>query len=148
MEAPKGGVLTIETLHPSQKDTVFIRFKDTGTGILRKDLPKIFDPFFTKKKKGKGVGLGLSVAYGIVQEHGGSINVRSIEGKGDTCKVDAVAGQYHPVIFYILTDFFDGRIFQHRPEPIQHRIEVELFGSTEIIVFAGNIECLMGTQCK
>jgi signal transduction histidine kinase len=64
-----------------------VTFRDTGIGIPQENLPKIFEPFFTTKKDGKGVGLGLSVAYGIIQEHGGSIYVQSKPGKGTTLKV-------------------------------------------------------------
>ena len=88
MEASGGGVLSIETGHSLRDGKIFIRFKDTGAGIPRENLPKLFDPFFTTKKNGKGVGLGLSVAYGIIQEHGGSIDVQSDVGKGTTFKVE------------------------------------------------------------
>ena len=60
-----------------REDKLKISFEDTGPGIPEEDIPKLFEPFFTTKKKGKGVGLGLSVAYGIIQEHEGSIYVRS-----------------------------------------------------------------------
>jgi signal transduction histidine kinase len=60
---------------------------DTGPGIAYVNISKLFEPFFTTKKKGKGVGLGLSVAYGIIQEHGGSIFVRSTIGNGATFQV-------------------------------------------------------------
>jgi PAS domain S-box-containing protein len=86
MEA-KGGVLRIETRHSLQEGKLFVDFKDTGPGIPEENLLKLFEPFFTTKKKGKGVGLGLSVAYGIVQEHGGSINVKSKAGEGTTFHV-------------------------------------------------------------
>ena len=85
IEAVGGGVLTVES--KSKDDTIVIKFVDTGVGIPRKNIPKLFEPFFTTKKKGKGVGLGLSLAYGIIQEHEGSIHVRSKEGKGTTLKV-------------------------------------------------------------
>ncbi|MBW1822437.1 MAG: HAMP domain-containing histidine kinase, partial [Deltaproteobacteria bacterium] len=58
--------------------------KDNGIGIPQENFSKLFEPFFTTKKKGKGVGLGLSVAYGIIEEHGGSIHVNSKEGKSTT----------------------------------------------------------------
>jgi signal transduction histidine kinase len=54
---------------------------------IKKILEKIFDPFFTTKEPGKGTGLGLSISYRIVQEHGGNIAVRSLEGKGTSFTV-------------------------------------------------------------
>jgi signal transduction histidine kinase len=87
MEAAGGGNLTIETSHILKEDNLQINFKDTGSGIPPENISKLFEPFFTTKKKGKGVGLGLSVAYGIVQEHGGSIYVKSKVGQGTTFQV-------------------------------------------------------------
>ena len=83
-----GGVLTIETRHATGNGTVLVRLRDTGIGIPQQNLSKLFEPFFTTKKKGKGVGLGLSVAYGIIQEHGGSIRVESEEGQGTLFEVE------------------------------------------------------------
>jgi signal transduction histidine kinase len=84
---PGGGQLTIKTNHLLREDKIRISFSDTGPGIPEDDIPKLFEPFFTTKKKGKGVGLGLSVAYGIIQEHEGSIYVKSGLGKGTTFQV-------------------------------------------------------------
>ncbi len=61
---------------------VCISISDTGTGIPRKYLDKIFDPFFSSKKDGQGTGLGLSVVYGIVKSHQGLIDVKSKEKQG------------------------------------------------------------------
>jgi len=61
---------------------VEIVFSDTGQGIPEKHLNRIFDPFFTTKGARKGTGLGLAISYGIMQNHGGDIKVRSAEGKG------------------------------------------------------------------
>ena len=87
MGGGRGGVLTIETRHLLSEDRLQINFKDTGCGIPEENYPKLFEPFFTTKKKGKGVGLGLSVAYGIIQEHEGSIYAKSKVGQGTTFQV-------------------------------------------------------------
>jgi signal transduction histidine kinase len=63
---------------------VVIQFIDNGRGIPSQDLNHIFDPGFTTKGVGVGTGLGLSICYRIVEDHGGSIDVHSEEGKGAT----------------------------------------------------------------
>jgi two-component system NtrC family sensor kinase len=87
MEPREGGILTIETGQSPKHDNISILFVDSGTGIAKENINRIFEPFFTTKRK-KGVGLGLSVASGIIQEHGGSINVRSRLGEGTTFRVE------------------------------------------------------------
>jgi two-component system NtrC family sensor kinase len=79
---PQGGRLEIKTW--AKDNTVTVAFSDEGVGIPPKYMDRIFDPFFTTKEPGEGTGLGLSVSYGIVQRHGGSIDVESKEGKGTT----------------------------------------------------------------
>jgi PAS domain S-box-containing protein len=76
--------LTLKTCATPDRQAVKVQIRDTGTGIPRAHLSKIFEPFFSTKKKGKGVGLGLSVVYGIIEEHGGKLYVDSTEGRG-TC---------------------------------------------------------------
>jgi len=84
METGDAGRLSIKTGLSLEKNAVWVKFTDTGVGISPENLTKLFEPFYTTKKKGKGVGLGLSLAYGIVQEHGGSIKVTSTPGEGTT----------------------------------------------------------------
>jgi two-component system NtrC family sensor kinase len=79
------GSITVRTRALGEK--VEISIIDTGCGIPEKDLPRIFDPFFTTKGVGKGTGLGLSVSHGIVEAHGGSIEVTSAVGEGSTFRV-------------------------------------------------------------
>jgi signal transduction histidine kinase len=63
---------------------VVCKIGDTGRGIKPEHLDKIFDPFFTTKEVGEGTGLGLSISYGIIEKHGGIINVESTPGQGST----------------------------------------------------------------
>lgn len=70
------------------KDKVFVLIKDNGSGIDKKNLDKIFDPFYTTKKIGQGTGLGLSITYGIIEKHGGQIKVNSVLGKGTEFKIE------------------------------------------------------------
>lgn len=82
------GVLTVVTLcNPDRADEVVIEFSDSGMGITRDDLPKIFEPFYTTKEPGRGTGLGLSICYGIIAEHKGRIMVDSQVGRGSTFRV-------------------------------------------------------------
>ena len=83
---PSGGWLTLET-RADEGDTVVLEVRDTGVGIKREDIKRIYDPFFTTKGIGRGTGLGLSVSYGIVQEHGGAIFVDSTPGLGTRFQV-------------------------------------------------------------
>jgi two-component system NtrC family sensor kinase len=77
---PKGGWLSVST-HIDGAQAI-IELSDTGVGIPAEHLARIYDPFFTTKPEGRGTGLGLSVTYGIVQEHGGTLQCESTVGQG------------------------------------------------------------------
>jgi len=81
---PNSGTLTVKTKYKDDEDKVEIAFIDTGYGIKKEDLSKLFTPFFTTKGKDKGVGLGLAVCYNIINRHNGEISAESEEGKGAT----------------------------------------------------------------
>jgi two-component system NtrC family sensor kinase len=86
----KGGRLEIAT--GMEDEFIRISFEDTGTGISRENLDKVFDPFFTTNKVGEGTGLGLSLCLGIIERHGGKIDVQSQPGKGSVFTVRLPAG--------------------------------------------------------
>jgi two-component system, cell cycle sensor histidine kinase and response regulator CckA len=97
---PNGGILTIGT-QKMHMDTTFIEahgygkignyavisVEDTGAGLDEKTKTRIFEPFFTTKELGKGTGLGLAMAYGVVKQNNGFINVYSEVGKGTTFRI-------------------------------------------------------------
>ena len=82
---PDGGELSVTTGWDREQQAVWIAFTDNGIGISAEDLPHIFEPFFTRK--GGGTGLGLTISYGIVERHGGRIEVESQIGQGSTFTV-------------------------------------------------------------
>jgi two-component system cell cycle sensor histidine kinase/response regulator CckA len=97
---PRGGALTIRTANIHQNhelrrghelmpagDYVLIQVADTGVGIPKENLARIFDPFFSTKELGSGTGLGLSTVYGIVKQTGGFIFVDSRPGQGATFEI-------------------------------------------------------------
>ncbi len=81
---PKGGELLISALKDRDTSTFTFKISDTGIGMSEDTLHKIFDPFFSTREVGEGTGLGLSIVHGIIEQHGGTIEVESREGKGTT----------------------------------------------------------------
>jgi two-component system NtrC family sensor kinase len=84
---PSGGRLRVATSFDAAQRVGRVAIADEGPGIPEDILPHVFEPFFTTKEEGKGVGLGLAIAYGIVQQHGGNIEVTSTPQKGTTFTV-------------------------------------------------------------
>jgi two-component system NtrC family sensor kinase len=86
---PEGGLLTISS--KANEKHVLVEVSDTGVGIPQQNITRIFEPFFTTKEIGKGTGLGLAVCYGILTEHGGSLDVQSTPGIGTTFTISLPA---------------------------------------------------------
>ncbi|MCU7844779.1 MAG: HAMP domain-containing protein [Candidatus Thiodiazotropha sp. (ex Monitilora ramsayi)] len=84
---PVGGMLKVSTF--SKNERIFIQFSDTGAGIRAKDLPYIFDPFFSRRAdNAKGTGLGLSISLAIVEKYGGTIKVDSEFSAGSAFTIE------------------------------------------------------------
>lgn len=86
-EQPEGSI-TIRTRYDGAADRVEVAFTDTGTGIAAENIPKLFDPGFTTKRRGLGTGLGLALCHKMVEKHHGRIVVESIVGEGSTFTVE------------------------------------------------------------
>ncbi|MBC8044458.1 MAG: hypothetical protein IAF08_13550, partial [Rhizobacter sp.] len=84
-DAERQGRIVITTIAEPQWAT--IKISDNGSGIRPEHLRRIFEPFFTTKRVGEGTGLGLSIAYKIIEQHGGTIDVKSDVGMGTTFTV-------------------------------------------------------------
>jgi two-component system NtrC family sensor kinase len=98
---PKGGKIDLaierQTAQPPHADRpepcLCVRVRDQGEGIAPEDLPRVFEPFFTTKDVGEGTGLGLSVTHGIVQDHGGWIEVESKAKEGTVFSIYLPTGK-------------------------------------------------------
>jgi PAS domain S-box-containing protein len=87
IEATDRGEGRIEIRTRMEGDGVVIEIADDGCGIPAEHLARIFDPFFTTKPVGQGTGLGLAISHGIIQDHGGRIEVQSTPGRGSRFRV-------------------------------------------------------------
>jgi PAS domain S-box-containing protein len=91
------GTLVVRSWHDAEQESVVIEVNDDGPGVPDQVQSKIFDPFFTTKDVGQGTGLGLTVAYAIVQEHGGRLHLESRPGTGASFYVEVpVSGTHLP----------------------------------------------------
>ena len=133
---PDGGILTLGTHHETFSGNeerapegaprgmyVLLFLSDTGMGISPENIPRIFEPFFTTKEPGKGSGMGLAMAYGIVKNHGGNLDVRSAPGKGTTFRVLLPAST---------------KMISPSPSPVPE----EPVGGTETVLFVDDEESL------
>ncbi|MGB3617707.1 MAG: ATP-binding protein, partial [Catalinimonas sp.] len=88
----EGGTITIRTRHHPERGEISVAVRDTGCGMSEAVRKRVFEPFFTTKDVGVGTGLGLSITFGIVEKHGGRIEVWSAEGKGSEFAVRLPTG--------------------------------------------------------
>jgi two-component system NtrC family sensor kinase len=87
VERKKELAIATSLTHQNASDDVEVIVRDTGKGIPPEDMDKIFEPFFSTKEVGRGTGLGLSICYGIIEAHGGHIEVESKLDAGTTFRV-------------------------------------------------------------
>ena len=116
------GTLILRTWHDPDRGSVVLEVNDDGPGVPDEVQPKIFDPFFTTKEVGKGTGLGLTVAYAIVQEHGGRLTMKSQPGGGAS--------------FFIELPVSDAGLHKPLPKPPERTFAppVTAAGSTILVV--------------
>lgn len=91
---PAGGWLTVSTRQADGR--ALVEVGDTGSGIAAEHLSRIYDPFFTTKGAGQGTGLGLSITYGVIQEHGGTIECESHPGRGTRFRIHLPLAERRP----------------------------------------------------
>jgi signal transduction histidine kinase len=111
------GLLVVRTWHEAERECVVLEINDDGPGVPGEVQQKIFDPFFTTKEVGKGTGLGLTVAYAIVQEHGGRIRVES-HGAGAS--------------FFVELPITAGRL--REPSPAASSLDLDKLAGTRVLV--------------
>ena len=103
MQGRKTQNLVISTLMDEERKFVVTKIYDTGTGIPKNDLPKIFDPYFTTKQEDVGTGIGLLIVKDIIEvEYKGKIDVISTKGKGSTFSISLSVAKGEPVSAKIL----------------------------------------------
>jgi two-component system NtrC family sensor kinase len=90
-QAGEGGRVVLRTM-PTEHDAVVLEIEDNGPGIPETIRTKIFDPFFTTKSEGKGTGLGLALVYGIVESHGGMVEVPPTADRGALFRISFPTG--------------------------------------------------------
>ena len=98
---PNGGSIRIATRKlgaPGVDEIVEIEISDTGSGIEAHHLAHVFEPFYSTKRQGSGTGLGLATAHGIIEQHGGTIRVKSELGRGSTFTITLPATDLAPVL--------------------------------------------------
>jgi two-component system NtrC family sensor kinase len=111
------GAMVLRSWHDFDNDAVMLEVNDDGPGVPEDVQPKIFDPFFTTKEVGKGTGLGLTVAYAIIQEHGGRITVSSQPGVGAS--------------FFVALPITDGPV---KPVPAKETVPVGAGAGSVVLV--------------
>ncbi|MDP1621365.1 MAG: ATP-binding protein [Bacteroidales bacterium] len=82
----ENGEIIMNTWNPDDQ-TIQLEITDNGSGIASNDMPHVFEPFFSTKQNVSGIGLGLAIVHGIIQSHKGSVEVRSVPGKGTTLSI-------------------------------------------------------------